>query len=234
MTGYGNIMFVDFHWLYSVQYSQLLYEKTNKMHLFICIYSKICTLHVSNEYNVHHQESTYHRISSCLYISCWNIKTIVFNVLSHANIKNNCFNISAWCVQTAAYAVIHRLLMMNVVFVRNMWSANFRINTYEKVYLVGLFIQLITTHGLYNIKIYRTFSELSLIQFYEAGCSWSPHRFSVNLSNKLVIKVIFKIYLIPNVSFDGQREDNYEHYTFNYHLLHVSVVFGHFQGDFIK
>ena len=29
---------------------------------------------------------------------------------------------------------------------------NFRINTYDRVYLVVLFIQLITMHGLYNIK----------------------------------------------------------------------------------
>ena len=37
--------------------------------------------------------------------------------------------------------VICRLLMMNVVFVRNMYSASFRINTYEKVHPVGPFIQ---------------------------------------------------------------------------------------------
>ena len=36
-----------------------LYKETNMMHPFICIYSKICILRVSNEYNVHHQESTY-------------------------------------------------------------------------------------------------------------------------------------------------------------------------------
>jgi hypothetical protein len=33
-----------------------------------------------------------------------------------------------------------------------MYSANFRINTYEKVHLVGLFIKLITMHGLYDVK----------------------------------------------------------------------------------
>jgi hypothetical protein len=44
-------------------------------------------------------------------------------------------------VQTAVYTVICKLLMMNCVSVRYMYSANFRINTYEKVHLVGLFIQ---------------------------------------------------------------------------------------------
>ena len=44
-------------------------------------------------------------------------------------------------VQTAAYTVTRKLLMMNGVYVRNMQSANFRINTHEKVHLVGLFIQ---------------------------------------------------------------------------------------------
>ena len=43
--------------------------------------------------------------------------------------------------------------MMNGVSFRNMQSANFRINTYEKVHQVGLFIQLITMYGLYNIKL---------------------------------------------------------------------------------
>ena len=42
--------------------------------------------------------------------------------------------------------------MMNGVSVRNMYSADFRINTYEKVHPAGLFIQLMTMHGLYNIK----------------------------------------------------------------------------------
>ena len=49
--------------------------------------------------------------------------------------------------------MIHKLLMMNGVSVQNMYRANFRINTYGKVHLVGLFIQLIMMHGLYNIKL---------------------------------------------------------------------------------
>ena len=43
--------------------------------------------------------------------------------------------------------------MMNGVSVRNMYTTSFRINTYENVHLVGLFTQLITMHGLYDIKI---------------------------------------------------------------------------------
>ena len=57
----------------------------------------------------------------------------------------------AWYVQTAVCTVIRKLLMMNGVSFRNMYSANFRINTYEKVHLVGLFIRLISIHGQYNI-----------------------------------------------------------------------------------
>ena len=41
---------------------------------------------------------------------------------------------------------------MNGLSFRNIWSENFRINTYEKVQLVGLAVQLIAMHGLYNIK----------------------------------------------------------------------------------
>ena len=26
------------------------------MHLFVCVYSKFCTVHISNVYNIHHQE----------------------------------------------------------------------------------------------------------------------------------------------------------------------------------
>ena len=33
-----------------------LHKKTNKMHPFVCVYPKICILHVSNVYNVHHKE----------------------------------------------------------------------------------------------------------------------------------------------------------------------------------
>ena len=40
-----------------------------------------------------------------------------------------------------AYTVTRKLLMMSGVSVRNMQSVNFRINTYEKVHLVRLFIQ---------------------------------------------------------------------------------------------
>jgi hypothetical protein len=47
--------------------------------------------------------------------------------------------------------VVLKLLMMDGVSLRNMQSANFRINTYENVHLVGLFIQLIQMHGQYNI-----------------------------------------------------------------------------------
>ena len=47
--------------------------------------------------------------------------------------------------------------MMNGVFVRDMQSANFRINTYENVHLVGLSIQLVTMHVLYNIKKIRRY-----------------------------------------------------------------------------
>ena len=47
-----------------------LYEESNKILLFVCVYSKICTLHVSNGYTVHHQKFTYHCVCSCLYISC--------------------------------------------------------------------------------------------------------------------------------------------------------------------
>ena len=42
---------------------------------------------------------------------------------------------------------------MNGVSVRNMYSANIRINIHKKVHLVGHFIQLITMLGLYNIKL---------------------------------------------------------------------------------
>ena len=45
------------------------------MHLFVCVYSKICTLHASNGYTVHNQQFTYH----CTYkeqhiqwhVNCW-------------------------------------------------------------------------------------------------------------------------------------------------------------------
>ena len=36
-----------------------LYKESNKMQLFICVYSKIWTLHVSKGYTLHHQEFTY-------------------------------------------------------------------------------------------------------------------------------------------------------------------------------
>ena len=42
----------------------LLYKESNKMHLFVCVYSKICTLHVSEGYTVHHQGFTYHILLS--------------------------------------------------------------------------------------------------------------------------------------------------------------------------
>ena len=34
----------------------MLYKETNKMHIFVSVYSKTCTLHVSNGYTVHRQE----------------------------------------------------------------------------------------------------------------------------------------------------------------------------------
>ena len=43
MIGYNNIL-------------EAVHKETNKMHFFVCIFSKIFTLHVSNLYNVHHQE----------------------------------------------------------------------------------------------------------------------------------------------------------------------------------
>ena len=43
--------------------------------------------------------------------------------------------------------------MVNGVSIRNMQSANFEINTHEKVHLAGLYIQLMTMHGMRNIKL---------------------------------------------------------------------------------
>ena len=43
-------------------YVKLLDKESNKMHLFVCVYSKICILHVSNGYTVQHQQFTYHCI----------------------------------------------------------------------------------------------------------------------------------------------------------------------------
>ena len=70
------------------------------------------TLHVSKGYTVHHQEFTRYGICSCC--------------TYHAE-------------YTAAYTVKCELRMMNGVSVRSMQS--FKINTYEKVHLVGLFIK---------------------------------------------------------------------------------------------
>ena len=52
-------------------------KRCTRLYVFII---NFFTLHVvSNECNIHHHESTYHCICSCLYVSCWNIKIIVFN-----------------------------------------------------------------------------------------------------------------------------------------------------------
>ena len=66
-----------------------LYKESNKMHLFIRIYSKICTPRVSNGHAVHHQVFTYHCICSWLYISCWltSCSASEFQLMRHQNKK---------------------------------------------------------------------------------------------------------------------------------------------------
>ena len=46
---------INILWIYQISLKTCI-KHPNKMHLSVCIYSKICTLHVSDVYNVHHQE----------------------------------------------------------------------------------------------------------------------------------------------------------------------------------
>ena len=98
----------------ATEHRLVLYKETNKMHLFVRVYSKICTLHVSNGYTVH-----YHEFHISLYMQLF--VHIMLTVTS--------------CSASSGGT-----------------GANFRMNTYEKVHLAGLFIRFITMHGLYNTK----------------------------------------------------------------------------------
>ena len=119
------------------------YKESNKIHFFICVYSK--TSHVSNGYTAHHQAFTRYCICNCLYI-CWYINMIrtrmictsswyVSMIVQAAEISTwyvqaadisawfvQAADISAWYVQAVAYTVMRELLMMNGVSVRNLWS----------------------------------------------------------------------------------------------------------------
>ena len=51
------------------EFAEDLYKEPNNMRLFVCVYSKICTLHVLNGYTVQHLAFMYHSMRSCLYTS---------------------------------------------------------------------------------------------------------------------------------------------------------------------
>jgi hypothetical protein len=57
--------------------------------------------------------------------------------------------------------------------------------------------------------VYITFAGVALMQFKEASCPSSPDRFCINFITKFVTRVIFKIYLILNVSIGSQSKQNF-------------------------
>ena len=71
---------------------------------------------------------------------------------------------------------VRKLLMMNGVTFRNMQSANFRINTYEKVHLLGLFIQT------YFLEILAIVAGLEIDNLYKINLWTVPGYFTVTLS----------------------------------------------------
>ena len=93
------------------------------------------------------------------------LHTIHFNLSMRQYFKNNCFNISAWYIQTnSVWWMLYPFEMCK--------SANIRINTYEKVHLVGLFIQFIVISVNANLIVWKLFigSQLPCCQHKTYAC----------------------------------------------------------------
>ena len=146
------------------------YRTSNKMHLFIYIYSKIFVYSTCFE--------RIHSSSSGVYISLYIMLTVTSCSASSVGTlptaeTGQLVTVSMICTKSCIYSDMWTADDERCIRSKHVEYGNFRINIYEKVHLVGLSIWLITMHGLHNIKCKNMFRNVNKkdIQAYKFNLS---------------------------------------------------------------